>query len=219
MKSEISGKDFHKMTTALFIALTVITVLSVISLYIFLCLYVYNDALVNSDKPVLWLLITIFTPNLFGFIIYMLAGRNKGHTSVKKFRLPAIISGIIMVLTTSVFLGSVMLMSDIPVIEGVSVGMVNSNIGSKWEVSYKSSGETLERTIAVTEQELENLTVEASCDDGEIYLLLIQGKNAEVIDITAFPEGKLRLDDFTAGNIKLSLYNESAKNAKIKIDW
>ena len=207
------------MTSALFVAILVITVLSVIALYIFLCLYVYNDALVNSDKPVLWLLITIFTPNLFGFIIYMLAGRTKSRTPVKKFRLPAIISGVVTLLTTAVLLGSVLLMSDIPVIEGVSVGMVNNNIGSQWEVSYKSSGETLERTIAVTDEELENLTVEASCDDGEMYLLLVQGINVKVMDISDFPEEKLQLDGFTAGNIKISLYNESAKNAKIRIDW
>lgn len=207
------------MTSALFIAILVITVLSVIALYIFLCLYVYNDALVNSDKPALWLLITIFTPNLFGFIIYMLAGRNKDRTPVRKFRLPAIISGVVMLLTTAVLLGSVLFISDIPVIEGVSVGMVDNNIGSKWEVSYKTSGETLERTVAFTDEELKNLTIEASCDEGEMYLLLLQGKNAKVIDITNFPEAKLSLDDFTPGNVKLSLYNESAKNAKIKIDW
>lgn len=207
------------MTSALFITLLTITVLSVIALCIFICLYVYKDACVNSDKPVLWLLITIFTPNLFGFLIYMLAGRNKERTPVKKFRLPAIISGVVMLLTTAVLLGSVLFISDIPVIEGVSVGMVDNNIGSKWEVSYKTSGETLERTVAFTDEELKNLTIEASCDEGEMYLLLLQGKNAKVIDITNSPEAKLSLDDFTPGNVKLSLYNESAKNAKIKIDW
>ena len=207
------------MTSALFITLAVITVLSVIALFVFICLYVYNDALVNSDKPVLWLLITIFTPNLFGFLIYMLAGRSKDRKPVRKFKLPAVISGIIVLIATTAFTASVFISSDIPVINNVSVGMVTNNIGSKWEVSYKSSGETLERTIAVTDEELNNLTVEASCEEGEMYLLLIQGKNAEVIDITDFPEGKLTLPDFTAGNIKLSLYNESAKNAKIKIYW
>lgn len=207
------------MTTSLFVTLAVITVLSAIALFVFICLYVYNDALVNSDKPVLWLLITIFTPNLFGFLIYMLAGRSKDRKPVRKFKLPAVISGIIVLIATTTFTASIFLSSDIPVINNVSVGMVTNNIGSKWEVSYKSSGETLERTIAVTDEELNNLTVEASCEEGEMYLLLIQGKNAEVIDITDFPEGKLTLPDFTAGNIKLSLYNESAKNAKIKIDW
>ncbi|MBO5266034.1 MAG: PLDc N-terminal domain-containing protein [Ruminiclostridium sp.] len=207
------------MTTALFITLAVITVLSAIALFVFICLYVYNDALVNSDKPVLWLLITIFTPNLFGFLIYMLVGRSKDRKPVRKFKLPAVISGIIVLIATTAFTASVFISSDIPVINNVSVGMVTNNIGSKWEVSYKSSGETLERTIAVTDEELNNLTVEASCEEGEMYLLLIQGKNAEVIDITDFPESKLTLPDFTAGNIKLSLYNESAKNAKIKIDW
>lgn len=207
------------MTSALFIALALITVLSVIALYIFICLYVYKDALVNSDKPVLWLLITIFTPNLFGFLIYILVGRNKDRKPVKKFRTPAIISAVIVALSTVIFTGSVIFSSDLPVISNVSIGMVTNNIGSKWDVSYKSSGETLERTIALTDDELKNFTVKASCEEGEMYLLLLQGKNAEVIDITDFPEAKLNLDNFTAGNIKLSLYNESAKNAKIEIDW
>lgn len=207
------------MITALFIALATITVLSVFGLYVFICLYVYNDAKINSDKPVLWLLITIFTPNLFGFLIYMLAGRNKDSKPTKKFRLPAIISAVVLAVSMTVFASIALLGSEIVMIDNVSIGMVNNNIGSKWEVSFRSSGETLERTIAVTDEELENMTVEASCEEGELYLLILQGKNAEVIDITDFPQSTLQLDGFTAGNIKLSLYNEGAKNAKIKIDW
>ncbi len=207
------------MTSALFITLAIITVLSVIALYVFICLYVYNDAAANSDRPVLWLLITIFTPNFFGFLIYILVGRSKNSKPVKKFKIPAIISAAVLVVSTAVFTASVLFSSDIPVISNVSIGMVNNNIGSQWEVSFRSSGETLERTIALTDDELSNFTVKSSCEEGEMYLLLIQGKNAEVIDITDLPEEKLQLTDFTAGNIKLSIYNESAKNAKIKIDW
>ena len=207
------------MITALFIALAIITVLSVFGLYVFICLYVYNDAKINSDKPVLWLLITIFTPNLFGFLIYILAGRNKDSKPTKKFRLPAIISAVVLAASITVFASIALLGSEIVMIDNVSIGMVNNNIGSKWEVSFRSSGETLERTIAVTDEELENMTVEASCEEGELYLLILQGKNAEVIDITDFPQSTLQLDGFTAGNIKLSLYNEGAKEAKIKIDW
>ena len=207
------------MTAPLFITFTVITILSFIALLVFICLYVHADASVNSDRPVLWLLITIFTPNLFGFLIYMLAGHRKEKTPVKKFKVPAIASAAAAVISTAVFLGIVIFASDLPVINNVSIGMVNNNIGSQWDVSYKTSGETLERTIALTDAELDNVTVEASCDEGEMYLLLLQGKNAKVVDITDFPQGKLSLDDFNSGNIKLSLYNESAKNAKIKIDW
>lgn len=207
------------MITTLFIALAAITVLSVFGLYVFICLYVYNDAKINSDKPVLWLLITIFTPNLFGFLIYILAGRNKDSKPTKKFRLPAIISAVLLAVSMTVFVSIALLGSEIVMIDNVSIGMVNNNIGSKWEVSFRSSGETLERTIAVTDEELENMTVEASCEEGELYLLVLQGKNAEVIDITDFPQSTLQLDGFTAGNIKLSLYNEGAKEAKVRIDW
>ena len=207
------------MTAPLFISFTVITVLSFIALLVFICLYVYADASVNSERPVLWLLITIFTPNLFGFLIYMLAGRKKERTPVKKFKVPALISAAAVVISTAVFLGTVIFGSDLPVIDNVSIGMVNNNIGSQWDVSFRTSGETLERTIALNGSELENITVEASCDEGEMYLLLLQGKTAKVVDITDFPQEKLSLDDFTPGNIKLSLYNESAKNARIKIDW
>ncbi len=207
------------MTTALFITLTAATVLSVAALYIFICLYVYSDASVNSDKPVLWVLITIFTPSLFGFLIYMLAGRNKDRIPVRRFRIPAAISAVVMVVLMAVLLGSVLLSSDIPIINNLSIGMVENSIGSQWKISYRSSGETLERTVALTDEELDSFTVEASCEEGEMYLLLIQGKNAEVIDITDHPEQTLDMSGFTAGNIKLSLYNEGAKNAKIKIDW
>ncbi len=207
------------MTSVLFVVLAVAILLSTVALYVFICLYVYNDAKVNSEKPVLWLLITIFTPDLFGFLIYLLAGRKKDRVPVRKYKLPAIISGIALAVTMTAFIATISFSGDIPVMEGISVGMINNNIGSKWEVSFRSSGETLERTIAFTDEELENLTIEASCEEGEMYLLLLQGKNAEVIDITDYPETTPTLDGFTAGNIKLSLYNEGAKNAKVKIDW
>lgn len=207
------------MTTSLFITLTVITILSVLAFYVFLCLYVYADASVNSDKPVRWLLISIFTPDMFGFLIYMLVGRNKNSHPVKKFRCPAIVSAIFSVVAIIIFISSVIFTRDIPVINNVSVGMVNNNIGSHWNVSYKSSGETLDRTISLNEEELENFIVEASCEEGELYLLMLQGKNVKAIDINGLSGERLRLDDFSAGKIKLTLYNESAKNAKIKIDW
>ncbi len=207
------------MTTGLFITLAVITVSAFIAFYVFICLYVYSDARVNSDKAGIWLLITIFTPNFFGFLIYMLAGRKKDRKPVKKFRLPAVISAAAVVISASAFLGSVLFASDVPVIGNVSVGMVNNNIGSQWEVSYRSSGETLERTISVTDDELENFTVDASCAEGESYLLLLQGRNAKVIDLSDHAKDKIQLDGFSAGKIKLSLYNEAAKDAKIKIDW
>ena len=156
------------MSTVLFLTFVIAAAAAFLALYVFLCLYVYADARVNSDKPSLWLLITIFTPNLFGFLIYMLAGRSKDRKPVKKFRIPAIICAAAVVVTTAVFLGSVLFAGDIPVIGNVSVGMVNNNIGSQWEVSYRSSGETLDRTISVTEEELRNMTVEASCREGEM---------------------------------------------------
>jgi hypothetical protein len=207
------------MTAALFITLAVITVVSFIALIVFICLYVYTDASVNSDKPGLWVLITALTPNLFGFLIYMLVGRKKERTPVKKFKTPAIISAAAVVISTAVFLGTVLFGSDIPVINNVSIGMVNNNIGSQWYVSYRSSGTTLERTVSLSGSELDNFTVEASCDEGEMYLLLLQGRNVKVVDITDFPQEKISMDDFEPGNVKLSLYNESAKNAKIQIDW
>ena len=207
------------MTTGLFIALAAIMLLTFIAFYVFICLYVYSDARVNSDNALVWLLITIFTPNFFGFLIYMLAGRRKDRKPVKKFKLPAIVSAAALVLWTAGFLGSVLFSSDVPVISNVSVGMVNNNIGSQWEVSYRSSGETLERTISLTDEELENFTVEASCAEGESYLLLLQGGNAKVIDLKDHTKDKIQLDGFTAGKIKLSLYNEGAKDSKIKIDW
>ncbi len=207
------------MTAALFITLAVITVVSFIALIVFICLYVYTDASVNSDKPGLWVLITALTPNLFGFLIYMLVGRKKERTPVKKFKTPAIISAAAVVISTAVFLGTVLFGSDIPVINNVSIGMVNNNIGSQWYVSYRSSGTTLERTVSLSGSELDNFTVEASCDEGEMYLLLLQGRNVKVVDITDFPQEKISMDDFEPGNVKLSLYNESVKNAKIQIDW
>lgn len=207
------------MTAELFILLVVLSLLSLLALYVFLCLYVFNDAKLNTDKPVIWLLITIFTPNLFGFLIYVIAGRTKRMQSSKKYKLPAVISAAAAFILVSVLLINVIFTSNAPLIDNVSIGMVNNNIGSKWEVSYKSSGETLERTIAFTDSELENLTVEASCDEGKLYMLWLQGENAKVINISDFEKSTPDLSMFSSGNIKISIYNEGAKNAEIKLDW
>ena len=126
------------MTPMLFCILAVITIISILSLYVFLCLFVYADASVNSDKPIRWLLITLLTPNMFGFLIYILVGRNKDRKSVRRFKLPAVVSAFVAVISTTVFLGSVLFSNDIPVINNVSIGMVNNNIGSQWTVEYKS---------------------------------------------------------------------------------
>ena len=61
----------------------------------------------------------------------MLAGRNKDIKPVRKFKIPAIISAVVMVATTVTFTASILFSSDIPVMNNVSIGMVNNNIGSQ----------------------------------------------------------------------------------------
>ncbi len=207
------------MTATLFTLFVVLTVLSVVSLYTFLCMYVYNDAKLRTDKPFIWLLITLFTPNMFGFLIYIIAGRDKNKPGSSKYKTPAIISAAAAFVMTAALLSTVIFSSNVPLINNVSIGMVNNNIGSQWSVSYKSSGETLERTITFTNEELESLTLESSCDEGKIYILWLQGENAKVIDISDYEKGTPDLSMFSDGKIKISLYNEGARNAKIKLDW
>lgn len=203
----------------IFWVLLALVVVSLIGIFAFIGLWVYNDAKKRGEKPLIWVLIALFVPNFFGLIIYLLIGRKGKFQGFKnKFKVPLIAMVVTFVVSISAFISYVVIANDIPIISGVSIGMVENNIGDKWKISFKSSGKELKRSVKFTEEELDNFHVSSSCEKGSAFLYLMQKDKVKVVDLTDF-DGKVDLKDFEAGKVKLIIINHDAKNAKVDIRW
>lgn len=197
----------------------ILTILSLIGLFTCIGLWVYNDAKKRGEKPLTWVLIALCVPNFFGLLIYFLIGRKGKLEGFKnKFKAPLISMVLAFVVSISAFISYVVISNDLPIINGVSIGMVENNIGDKWKVSFKSSSKELKRTVEFTEEELDKFYVTSSCEKGNAFLYIIQQDKVKVVDLTSY-DGKVDLEDFQAGKIKLMINNDGAKNAKINIKW
>lgn len=202
------------------ILLLVMVILSSIGFVVCLTCWVYTDAKKSGEDARLWALITVIVPSFFGVLIYFLVGRkNVNRTEKNKFVKPLLTLGICFILFTTGFVTKVVMSSDIPVMKGVSIGMMNYSLGDKWNLSFRSSGETMSRTIKLTKEEMDKITINSSCEEGKVYLTIIQDENSLFLDITDIDNEKINLSDFHEGKFKFHIMNENAKKVKIKINW
>lgn len=194
-------------------------VLTFILFYIVLGCFVYFDAKLRSDRPVIWTVIALAVPNLIGLLIYYVVGRNKNVAAVKnKFKYLVAVFSVLAILFASSSIIYVVTSGNVPTINHVSIGMVEYNWGNKWKISFKTSGEEFSNNEDFTQTEIDNFIIEGTCDSGSVYLLLVQGANAKVIDISKY-SGSADLKEFHDGTIKMMIYNKNAKNAKISVSW
>jgi len=85
----------------LWISIGVLTI-SIMLLLTMLGCWTYTDAKVRSDKPEIWTLVVLLTPNFIGIVIYLLMGRTKKAdelTAKNKFFIPTIFFGILTILS------------------------------------------------------------------------------------------------------------------------
>jgi hypothetical protein len=186
--------------------------------------WTYADAKSRTDKPVAWTLIVLLVPNLLGLVIYLLVGRTKTEKSVGKFKKPLIAFAVCFVLAAGLLIGGfVNLMTmdgtDLPTWNGVSVGRAESYWNRQWTVSFKASGETLTKTVNLSDDDMTAFHVIGNCDSGKLYLRISQGETAKTVDISDFFNESLDLSGFQAGRVKLTIYNDEAKNASISVGW
>lgn len=76
-----------------------------IALAVFWGIWIYNDAKVRSNDPVLWTLIALFAPMPIGMILYLLIGRSKEGQSTGRYLKPLITTATIFVLNLFVVIG------------------------------------------------------------------------------------------------------------------
>ncbi len=103
---------------------------------------------------------------------------------------------------------------------GISIGLIESNLGDKWKVSYIKSTEEFNKNIKIKDNSPKTLYVESQCGEGKIYLTIKQDSVEEIIDITEVLETKeIDLSSFKDGVVKLHLSGEGAENVKFKAYW
>lgn len=199
----------------------VLLVILFIVFFAVLALWTYKDASVRTDKPGIWTLIVLVTPNFFGLIIYLLVGRVKEGPQKNRYKMAVIGLGIALFLIVASVLGIVILEDgkNLPTIPGVSIGSTKILWNDTWIVSFKTSGDDFSKTIKLNEEELQALEVSGTCEEGTLYLEISQGETVTKTDISNSQELNLKLTDFHPGLVNLKLTNEKAKNAKVEIRW
>jgi len=65
-------------TIALASIFGIVIALAGIALYVAMVIWVYRDAKVRTNNPIIWTLIVLLVPNYIGLIIYLLVGRRQG---------------------------------------------------------------------------------------------------------------------------------------------
>jgi uncharacterized membrane protein YeiB len=99
----------------------------------------------------------------------------------------------------------------------LSILLFETNTANKWNVSYYTSSDEFSKTINITDNSPANLYVEASCEEGELYLNLKQGAIEEIVDISQIINTKkIDLSKFNNGNVELKLLDKECKKVKFK---
>ena len=183
-------------------------------------LWIYSDAKIRTEKPKAWTLIVLLVPYFMGLIIYLAVGRNK-KKSPGRFRKIFIIFAVGFLLSSVLLMGSFFALDGInlPTWNGISIGLVETFINNQWNLSFKTSGAEFTRTIEMSADELAALRITGNCDAGLLYFRVSQGEIVKIFDISNSFDEIIDMNDFHAGMIRMSVYNDNAKNARITVTW
>ena len=207
---------------ALFIISTIIFVLFAIAFPISIALWVYEDAKVKSDQaPVLWLLI-VLVGNIFGFLIYMLAGRTKKDVKAPgKFKGFMIAMLIGFILSSGLFTAGLI---NLIVQEGFSV-TVGTFMSSRnrlkedvWTFRARSANGYVRRTINFSTTQLANFRVQSHSGEG-LTLRLEQDNIVEIINISGTYNERVDMSAFSPGKIRIYLEFDRARDADVILSW
>lgn len=216
---------------------------------IFLWTWTYKDAKNRGLNAKLWTLIVILAPNGVGLLIYFLVGRKQsfikcsncsnsipsdskycnkcGNLVIQRKMIEKrptkyliICFAVSFMLSIGCFLGLMINNDAIELKSGYSIFLVEVNTKSKWNISYYKSTSKFSRTIDKKENHPLAINIDASCDEGQLYLKLTQNDMKEVIDISD-TNGSIKIDlsKFKNGEIKLELIDENCKGVGLEACW
>ncbi|MDF2685038.1 MAG: hypothetical protein K0S55_219 [Clostridia bacterium] len=142
------------------------------------------------------------------------------NPKIKKIIISLIVCAIIFVVSFIGFLSTVILSDNLPILSGVSIGLVQNNWGNKWDLTFKTSGDELKKTITINKSEPNMLYIKGSCEEGTLTLYIIKETIIDAFDMTAQTEEiAIDLSKYGEGKIELKLINNKAKNAMFKSHW
>ena len=217
--------------------------------WIFLCIWTYKDATNRGLNAKLWSLIVMFAPSGIGLLIYFLVGRKQSFIkcvncsnsipsnskycnncgivvteikTVEKRPTKHLIIGFVVsfILSISCFVGFMINSKDIEFKSGYSIFMVEVNTKNKWNISYYKSSSKFSRTIDKEDNQPSVINVDASCDEGQLYLKLTQNDMEELVDISNI-KGIIKIDlsKFKDNEIKLELIDKNCKGVGLEVYW
>lgn len=216
---------------------------------IFLWIWTYKDAINRGLNAKLWTLIVIFGPSGIGLLIYFLVGRkqsfikcgncsnsipsdskycNKCGTLVTEIKMiekkptKHLIIGFIIsfILSIICFVGFMVNSEDIEFKSGYSIFLVEVNTKNKWNISYYKSSAKFSKIIDKKDNQPSVINIDASCDEGQLYLKLTQDDMEEVVNVSN-TKGSMKIDlsKFKNSEIKLELIDENCKGVGLEAYW
>jgi hypothetical protein len=106
---------------------------------------------------------------------------------------------------------------------GTFIMKVESRTSSRWMFSAQSAQGYSTIFCDLSQEDLNNFSVDSNIVEGEMLLILSQGENSQTIDLS---EGKMALsaedmglDMFNSGRISMQLKFDNAKNLSVNISW
>jgi len=212
----------------LFVISIIIFVVALLGFMAALGLWTYADAKVRTDKPGVWTLIVVFVPNFIGLLIYLLVGRNKDVKSPGKYKKTLLAFIVCFFLATGFLIGSSvrLVVSDTAVAEWnemfpgtrVSIGKVEHFWNKQWTVSFGKSNAELSRRVNMKAGDLAAFRVIGNAESGKLFLRITQNNIEKVVDITDY-NGPVDMREFQPGRVRLTLFNEDARNAGATLSW
>lgn len=217
--------------------------------WIFLGTWTYKDAKNKGLNAKLWTLIVMFGPSGIGLLIYFLVGRKESFIkcvncsnsipsnskycnkcgnavteikTVEKRPTKHLIIGFIVsfILSISCFIVFAINNDDIEFKSGYSIFLVEVNTKNKWDISYYKSNSKFSRTIDKEENNPSVINIDASYEEGKLYLKLSQNDIEELVDISN-TKGNIKIDlsKFKNNEIKLELIDENCKGVGLESYW
>lgn len=146
---------------------------------------------------------------------FIVKGKEKSANCQKKIYIYLLVLEVALILI-SVFVPKIT--GESYLIDGMTRGGKTNITPTAFEVSYEESKRNYSNTLELSKEELDDIRVSCSAEEGKVFLRITQDDVQTTVDITN-TEAMLDLSDFKEGNIRFTLLNEEAKNVKFVLFW
>lgn len=147
---------------------------------------------------------------------------NKSFSKIqtRKYMIGFIACIMAVVITFISFIVVIFIDNDMEFGNGYSIGLLETNIGDKWNISYLKSTKTFSKTINIEDRKPEKLYIDFNCDDGVAELTLKQQTKEQNFELTKEKDKyEIDLKQFNNDKLKLYLNSKNARNVKFKAHW